>query len=127
MVSIVVVSHSKILAEGVVELAKMMAKDALIFSAGGMEDGSLGTSFDLILDVVSKNYSDDGVAIIMDIGSAVLTTEMVLEAMPDKKIKMLDCPIVEGAIMAALESQLGSSLEKIAQKVQEIREMHKID
>ena len=48
MVGFVIVSHSKTLAEGVVELTKMMADGVPIRAAGGLEDGSFGTSFEKI-------------------------------------------------------------------------------
>lgn len=62
-------------------------------------------------------YSDDGVALIMDMGSAVMTAEMVMESMEDRKIKMIDCPIVEGTVIAALEVPSGTSLEQLQEKV----------
>ena len=45
MVGIVVVSHSRKLAEGVMEIARMMAAGVPIAAAGGMEDDGLGTSY----------------------------------------------------------------------------------
>ena len=79
MVGIVVVSHSQKLAEGVVELASLMAPETPMKAAGGMDDGGFGTSFEKITEAVEEVYSEDGVAIFMDLGSAVMTTEMVLE------------------------------------------------
>jgi dha_pts: dihydroxyacetone kinase, phosphotransfer subunit len=46
MVGVVLVSHSQKAAEGAAELALMMAPDAPVKAAGGLEDGSLGTSFE---------------------------------------------------------------------------------
>ena len=79
MVGIVVVSHSQKLAEGVVELAKLMAGDANIVAAGGLDDGQAGTSFEKIMSAVEEVHEEDGVAVLMDMGSAVMTTEMVIE------------------------------------------------
>ena len=117
MVGIVVVSHSQKLAEGVVELAGMMASEVPVAAAGGLDDGGLGTSFEKISNAVNRVYSDDGVALIMDMGSAVMTAEMVMESMEDRKIKMIDCPIVEGTVIAALEVLSGTSLEQMQEKV----------
>ena len=47
-VGLVLVSHSAKLAEGLAELAAQMAADVTIRSAGGLEDGGIGTSYDLI-------------------------------------------------------------------------------
>ena len=70
MVGFVIVSHSAKLAEGVADLARMMAKSAPIAPAGGLEDGGVGTSFDKISAAVEQVYSDDGVILLMDMGSA---------------------------------------------------------
>ena len=123
MVGIVVVSHSQKLAEGAVELAKLMAGDANIVAAGGLEDGQVGTSFEKIMSAVEE----DGVAVLMDMGSAVMTTEMVIEALGYDDVVMLDGPVVEGAIVAALESSMGTPLRDMQAKVDEARETRKLD
>ena len=51
----------------------------------------------------------------MDLGSAVMTTEMVLEMMEDRNIKMIDCPIVEGAIAAAVVAAGNASMDEVIQ------------
>ncbi|NLG93445.1 MAG: PTS-dependent dihydroxyacetone kinase phosphotransferase subunit DhaM [Clostridiales bacterium] len=119
MVGIVIVSHSEKLAQGVAELAGMMASEAPVVAAGGLDDGTLGTSFEKIVKAVDSVYSDDGVIILMDMGSAVMTAEMVIESMPDRKIKMVDCPLVEGAVVAAIASSSNESMEDIIQAAQE--------
>jgi len=111
MVGLVIVSHSARLAESVIELAAMMAKDAPMAAAGGLEDGSFGTSFEKISAAIDSVYSDDGVLVLMDLGSAVMTTEMVLEMMPERKVEMVDCPLVEGAVVAAIDSAGGVSFD----------------
>ncbi len=126
MVGIVIVSHSQKLAEGVVELAKAMARDAKIVAAGGMDDGGIGTSFERISNAIDEVYSDEGTAIIMDMGSALMTTEMVIESMEDRKLRMIDCPVLEGAILAAVESVTGASLEDIVNKAFEARDTKKL-
>lgn len=111
MVGIVIVSHSAPLAESVIGLAAMMAPDAPMAAAGGLEDGSFGTSFEKITAAIESVYSEDGVLVLMDLGSAVMTTEMVLEMMPEKKAEMVDCPLVEGAVVAAIDAQGGVDFE----------------
>lgn len=113
MVGIVVASHSSRLAEGVVEVAKMMAPDVPIIAAGGMDDGSMGTSCRKIIGAVKKVYSADGVALIADIGSSILTAEMAVEILKRSNLKIIDCPLAEGTFVAAVEAQLGKSLEEI--------------
>ena len=127
MFSIIIVSHSTKLAEGVAEIARMMARDVTIVAAGGTEDGALGTSYEKIAAAVDKTYTKDGCALFVDMGSAVMTTEMVLEAMADRRLKLLDAPLVEGAVLAAVEAAAGTALEDLAEKMQQARDMHKIE
>ena len=63
----------------------------------------------------------------MDMGSAVMTAEMVIEAMDDKKIIMLDGPVVEGTIVASLEAMMGTPLEELQSKVEESRYTKKLE
>lgn len=125
MVGIVIVSHSGPLADSIVDLTKMMAGDAAIAAAGGLEDGSFGTSYEKIKDAVQTVSSGDGVAILMDMGSAVMTTEMVLEELCDDNIKMVDCPIVEGAIAATVSAVNEVSLSEIITELETIRDIPK--
>ena len=113
MVGIVIVSHSQKLAEGVVDLASLMAPETPMRAAGGMDDGGFGTSFEKINNAIDEIYSDDGVIILMDMGSAVMTTEMVIEMFGEKKVEMVDCPLVEGAVVATIDSVGGMSFEDI--------------
>lgn len=113
MVGIVLVSHSMEVAESVEKLTKMMARDAVTAAAGGLEDGTFGTSFERIQNAIEAVYSPDGVIVLMDMGSAVMTTEMVIEMMPYENIKMADCPFVEGAVAATVSAQNEMDLESI--------------
>ena len=108
MVGIVIVSHSAQLAAGVVDLVKLIAADCPIAAAGGLEDGSFGTSYERILNAIETVHGEDGVLILMDMGSAVMTTEMVLEDLSYDDIRMADCPVVEGAVAAAAASSAGA-------------------
>jgi len=119
MVGLVIVSHSQKLAEGVVELAKAMAEEVRIAAAGGLEDGTLGTSYQRIHDAIEEVYSEDGVAVLMDMGSAVMTAEMVLEDLDKDNVLLVDCPLVEGAVLAAVESATGSSLQTLIDRTKD--------
>ena len=127
MVGIVVASHSSRLAEGVIELARMMAPNVPMAAAGGLDDGAPGTSFRKIIGAVLQVYSEDGVAVLMDIGSSVMTAEMALEMLSRPKLKLFDCPLVEGAVIAAVESNMGSSLEEIERRTVAARSMRKLN
>ena len=120
MVGIVIVSHSRNLADSVVEFTGLMAADAKIAAAGGMEDGSFGTSFEKIQKAVESVYSEDGVINLMDMGSAVMTTEMVIEMFDPEKVKMADCPLVEGAVVATIDAVSGMKLEEITEALKAV-------
>ena len=128
MVGIVVVSHSEKLAESVIELSALMAPETPMAAAGGMEDGGFGTSYEKITNAIDSVYSEDGVIVLMDLGSAVMTTEMVIEdmAMMDKtNIKMVDCPIVEGAISASVVAAGGAPIEDVIESAKMASTMNK--
>lgn len=127
MFSIVIVSHSQKLAEGLVEVAKMMARDVTITTAGGTEDGGLGTSYEKIVAALEEAYTEDGIAIFMDMGSAVMTTEIALETMEDRRIQLIDAPLVEGVVLAAVEAAAGTSLEDLPEKMQQVRDLRKLE
>lgn len=118
MVGIVIVSHSQKLAEGVMEVAQMTASNVPIATAGGLENGELGTSYDKIKNAVESIYTDDGVIILADIGSSVMTAEMVLEDMEVDNVKLVDCPLVEGAVVAAVDSVGGRTLNEIISRLE---------
>ncbi|HXW44429.1 MAG TPA: phosphoenolpyruvate--protein phosphotransferase [Streptosporangiaceae bacterium] len=120
MVGIVIVSHSARLADGVAELAREMAgPDVVIAAAGGMDlpDRPLGTDAALIMRAIEEAWSDDGVLVLMDLGSAVLSAEMAAEMLPDEqrsRVLLCEAPVVEGAVAAAVAARLGEPLERVA-------------
>lgn len=117
-VSLVIVSHSQKLAEGVAELAAQMANGkTVIASAGGAIDGSLGTSVDKVLAALTRAESAEGILVLVDLGSAGMVVEMALESLPAgqrARVQVSSAPLVEGAVIAAVEASIGSSLEDVA-------------
>ncbi|CAG7572840.1 phosphocarrier protein FPr [Barrientosiimonas humi] len=121
-VGLVVVSHSAQVAEGVVELASQMAPSVRLVAAGGDGSGGVGTSFDLISTALDEADTGDGVAILYDLGSALLTTEMALEmADPDvaERRVIVEAPVVEGAIAAAVAAEGGGGLSAVVAAARE--------
>lgn len=126
LVGIVIVSHSQKLAEGVKELAEMMARDVQIAAAGGLDDGMLGTSYGRIMMAVEDVCGRDGAVILMDMGSAVMTAELVQENLKDDQVKLVDCPLVEGAVLAAVAAAGGADVMEVVRQAQAGREMMKL-
>lgn len=116
MVGIVIVSHSEKLALGVSDATKIMADGALVATAGGTDDGGFGTSYEKIKKAVEAVYSDDGVIVLVDMGSAVMTAEMVIEDLGYGNVILVDCPIAEGAIAASLSALCGDGLETVKEQ-----------
>lgn len=114
MVGIVLISHSGAVAQSVAGLAKMMAPDARVTFAGGLPDGSFGTSYDALYEAVRQADDGDGAVLLMDMGSAVMTAEMVQEALPQTQLLLADAPFVEGAIAATLTAGLALRPKKCA-------------
>lgn len=116
-VALVIVSHSRILAEGVVELAAQMAHDVQLRAAGGTDDGRIGTSFDKVSDAVTElRAAGHDVAIFTDLGSATMTVESVLDFLDEDElehVKFSDGPLVEGAVAAAVTAQVGGDLDAV--------------
>jgi multiphosphoryl transfer protein len=119
MVGIVVVSHSAGLAEGVVALAREMSGPSLrLEAAGGFEEeGALGTDARRVLEAVQRAMSADGVLVLMDLGSALMSAEFAVEMLGDDAggpVRLSGAPLVEGAVAAAVAAAGGASLDEVA-------------
>jgi multiphosphoryl transfer protein len=120
MVSLVLVSHSRPLAEAVGDLLRRVvsAELALTCSGGVGEDRAvLGTDAIEIQEAINRVYSDDGVLVLMDMGSAILSAETAkefLNAEQQEKVRLTSAPLVEGGIAAAVQAQMGASLDEVA-------------
>jgi phosphoenolpyruvate---glycerone phosphotransferase subunit DhaM len=128
-VSIVIVSHSARLAEGVAELAGQMSMGVVAIAvAGGTDDGTVGTSIDKVTAALQKSSNPDGTLVLLDLGSAVMITEMALEMLdPGERTRIIisTAPLVEGAVLAAVEASAGSSLQEVAEAANSGRDMPK--
>ncbi|MGH3097254.1 MAG: dihydroxyacetone kinase phosphoryl donor subunit DhaM, partial [Streptosporangiales bacterium] len=120
-VGIVLVSHSAALARGAAELARQMAGDVSVEPAGGMDepDEPLGTDATLVAAAIGRADGGDGVLVLMDLGSAVLSAETsldLLEAVHADRVRLSAAPLVEGAVAAAVAAQAGGSLDDVARE-----------
>lgn len=129
-VGLVVISHSRQLAEGVTEIAEQMTNSAVtILPVGGAVDGSLGTNVEAIARALLQADSGDGVLVLMDLGSAVLSAETALEMLDEparERVRLSNAPVVEGAIVAAVEASIGHTLDQVAQAAEDARDMTKV-
>lgn len=124
MIGIVIVSHSAKLAEGVCELAAQMAQGQVrLAAAGGTDDpqNPIGTDAFKVQRAIESVYSDDGVLVLMDLGSAVLSAETALEFLSDDrraKVRLCAAPLVEGAVAAVGQALADADLDRIAHEAQ---------
>ncbi|MBB5925683.1 PTS-dependent dihydroxyacetone kinase phosphotransferase subunit DhaM [Streptomyces echinatus] len=118
LVGIVLVSHSAEVAASVAELAKGLAGGATavpVAPAGGTEGGTLGTSAELISAAAASVDRGAGVAVLTDLGSAVLTVKALLaegDELPDGT-RLVDAPFLEGAVAAVVTAAAGADLDAV--------------
>ena len=116
--SLVLVSHSKALAEGLREMVVQVAGDTVrVAAAGGTADGRLGTNADAVVDAIRAVDGGDGVLVLLDLGSAWLSVEMALQELSDAeraRVCVSEAPLVEGAVLAAVQASVGASLSEVA-------------
>ncbi|HEY7755890.1 MAG TPA: phosphoenolpyruvate--protein phosphotransferase [Actinomycetota bacterium] len=120
MVGIVLVSHSHGIAEGAAELARQMGgADVRIETAGGLDEPGhpIGTDAVLVMQAIERAWSEDGVLVLMDLGSAVLSAEMALDLLPEERranVRLTEAPFVEGAVAAAVTARIGAPIGEVA-------------
>lgn len=153
MVNLVIVSHSRRLAEGVKELAGQMtfgapggaedvgadeaSQTVQIAVAAGIPDVARGSSTPYrlgsdalyISKTIDRVWTPAGVLILVDLGSAVMNTEMAIELLPPEKgacCLISNAPLVEGAVTAALEASLGHDLATVNQAAESAGRIRKV-
>jgi dihydroxyacetone kinase phosphotransfer subunit len=127
---LVLVSHSAQLIEGLLEMVRQVAGlEGGVAAAGGAADGSLGTSSEAILRAIDAVDGPDGVLVLMDLGSAVMTAELVLEDLPPERrarVRLSNAPLVEGAVAAAVQASIGGTLDEVAAAAEAVMEVPKV-
>ncbi|HET7034219.1 MAG TPA: dihydroxyacetone kinase phosphoryl donor subunit DhaM [Thermomicrobiaceae bacterium] len=129
-VGLVIVAHSAKLAEGVRDVAGQMAGEAVVIrAAGGAANGALGTNAEAIAHAIAAAEQGEGVLVLMDLGSAVLSAETALELLGEevaRQVRLSNAPLVEGAVVAAVESSIGRTLDEVAEAALEARNLTKV-
>ena len=126
MVGIVLVSHSPKLAAGLADLlAAIGSPEVAVVLAAGTEDGRLGTSPDAVHAAVQSADRGDGVVVLPDLGSAVLSVKVALEEADPERQVLVDAPFVEGAVAAAVTAAGGASVAEVAEAARGARDVPK--
>jgi PTS hybrid protein len=145
-VGIVIVAHSRLLAEGAAELGRQMGVDQVrVEPAGGTADGGLGTSIELVARAVRAAGGGAGVVLLADIGSSVLTAKTFIEDLEDLEdledvadtedtedteaavgeVAFADAPLVEGVVAAASAAAGGADLAAVVRAAAEAYDFRK--
>ena len=117
---LVLISHSGKLVEGLREMVAQVAGDDVhVATAGGTEDGRLGTSAPQIEGAIRGvlDAGADDALVLLDLGSAALSLELALEELDEidrARVRISEAPLVEGAILAAVQASIGASIDEVA-------------
>jgi PTS hybrid protein len=104
----------------------MAGPDVAIQAAGGLPGGGLGTDDDRVRNAIRRADRGDGVVVIGDLGSAILTVRHVLERNGNGRVILADAPLVEGAVAAAVIASAGASVDDVARAAEEARGANKL-
>ncbi len=134
MIALVIVSHCHDIAEGTCRLAAEMTQEPVpIVAVGGIIDEhgqfQIGTDALRIVEAIQACWRPAGVLLLVDVGSAVLSAETAIELLPEEQAAVClisNAPLVEGAIVAALEASLGHTLEEVNRAAETARRLDKV-
>nr|WP_246314498.1 hypothetical protein [Kineococcus aurantiacus] len=120
-------SHSAAVARGVADLAGQMAPSATVVPVGGTADGRLGTDADALEGAVGQALAaGEEVALLVDLGSAVLTARTVLADLDDDApVALVDAPFLEGAVAAVVTASTGAGLAEVVAQAELARGLRK--
>jgi dihydroxyacetone kinase phosphotransfer subunit len=129
-VSLVLVSHSAAIVNGLVDLVGQVAGSAVpIHAVGGAVDGSLGTDGERVLEVLQAAATGAGAVVLMDLGSSVLAVKAALDELSEEqraRLAVVDAPLVEGAVAAGVLASIGADLAEVARAAEEARDVRKL-
>lgn len=121
LVGLVFISHSSKIADGLLDLATQMAPQTRMVPAGGTDDGGIGTSFTKVVSGIAQADAGAGVVLLCDLGSAILTAETALDFLGDAaraRVRIVDAPLVEGGVAAAVAAEIGGDIESVVRAAQ---------
>jgi PTS hybrid protein len=131
LVGLILVSHSRTLVDGLRDMvAQVAGADVPVATAGGAEDGRLGTSAPRIAEAVRFVLDRaDGAVVLLDLGSAALSLELALEDLTDtdrQRVRVTEAPLVEGAVLAAVQASVGATIDEVVAAAESASTMAKL-
>jgi phosphoenolpyruvate---glycerone phosphotransferase subunit DhaM len=131
LVGLILVSHSGTLVDGLRDMVVQVAgSDVAVATAGGTEDGRLGTSAPRITEAV-RDVLDraESAVVLLDLGSAALSLELALEDLSDedrRRVHVSEAPLVEGAVLAAVQASVGATVDEVVAAAESATTMAKL-
>jgi dihydroxyacetone kinase phosphotransfer subunit len=123
-VGIVIVSHSPDVARGAADMVRqMVGAEVPLAWCGGNPAGGLGTDVQAIIEAIDRAWSEAGVAVLVDLGGAETNAEMAIELLDEARqgrVVVCNAPVVEGAVVAAVEASGGSTLAEVRATAEEL-------
>jgi len=119
MVKIVLVAHSRPLADALETFARQMAGEEvpIAIAAGSGDDGAeFGTNAEAIVEAITAGDPTDGVLVLVDVGSAIMSAQMALEMLPEEirdHVRLCPAPFVEGTVAATVQAGLDVPLQEV--------------
>jgi phosphoenolpyruvate---glycerone phosphotransferase subunit DhaM len=132
LVGLVLVSHSATLVAGLREMVAQVAGDEVpVTTAGGTDDGRLGTSAPRIAAAIREALAAGAgqALVLLDLGSAALSLELATEELSDEeraRVRISEAPLVEGAVLAAVQASIGASIDDVAAAAEGAASMTKL-
>ncbi len=125
--SILLVSHSQQLTEGLKQMIEDMAdtQTVTLYALGGTADGALGSDATKIIDAVNESDQTALILVFADLGSAVLNAELAYDMLApeqQKRYHLIDAPLVEGAFAAAITAGFSDDLSQITAEAKKAAE-----
>lgn len=130
MIGVLIASHSSQAAAGIAEIASQMSGGTCVRGVGGNDAGGLGSSAPMIFEALSDMLLlCEHVVLIPDLGSSVLSSlaaQGMLSEEEAKRVRIVDAPVMEGAVVAAIEADAGGNVEDVINSAEEARNMEKL-
>lgn len=118
MINFVVVSHSKKLAEAAIELASIMKNSEfkIVNAAGLVDSDGFGTDVQKVIESINSVNEGDGVLVFCEIGSSLMSSQMAVEMIGEKKVVLVDAPFVEALMAATATNNKNITLEQLLEE-----------
>ena len=128
---VVLVSHSADIAKGLKDIVDEMNDGSVtVMAAGGADEGRIGTSAVKIMEAMEALADNDYILVYADLGSSIMSAETAVEMLEEEvadKIRMVDCPIVEGALAGVVEGGVSGDLDSVIKASEAAREVRKFE